>query len=93
MLSCTAGSCLCDSVSWLLLEMQVEEPIPNEPKFDRKYTFTELYNYLSRREYPPDASKQYKLGIRKRSRKYFIIDEGRLYYIGGQKKNLLLYDA
>ena len=67
--------------------MEVEEPIPNEPKSDRKYTFSELYNYLSRREYPPDASKQYKLGIRKRS-KYFIMDEGRLYYIGGQKKNI-----
>ena len=66
--------------------MEIEEPKSNEPISDGKYTFSELYDYLSRREYPPDASKQYKLGIRKRS-KYFITDEGRLYYIGGQKKS------
>ena len=73
--------------------MEIEEPKSNEPISDGKYTFSELYDYLSRREYPPDASKQYiyitsyiSSELEKRS-KYFITDEGRLYYIGGQKKS------
>ena len=49
-----------------------------------RYSFTEIIDYLAHGKYPMNVDKQYKHGLRKRS-KFFCEQHGQLYYIGGQK--------
>lgn len=49
-----------------------------------RYSFTEIFDYLAHGKYPMNVDKQYKHGLRKRS-KFFCEQRGQLYYIGGQK--------
>ena len=50
-----------------------------------KYLFLEVFNYLVKGVYPVGADKSYKHGLRKHS-KFSANEDGRLVYIGGQKK-------
>lgn len=56
-----------------------------EPKEAEKYSFSEVFDYLAKGVYPVGADKSYKHGLRKRS-KFFAHKDGRLVYIGRQKK-------
>ena len=56
-----------------------------EPKETRKYSISEIFEYLEKGVYPAGADKNYKHGLRKRS-KFFMHEAGRLFYNGGQKK-------
>ncbi len=60
--------------------MEVEVEVETE-----KFSFEEIFEYLACGQYPPGADKPYKHGLRKRS-KFFAHEEGRLYYLGGKKK-------
>ncbi len=51
----------------------------------QKYSFEEIFDYLTCGHYPPGADKQYKHGLRKRSN-FFAHEEGRLFYLGGKNK-------
>ena len=48
-----------------------------------KYPFSEIYDYVVHKTYPSRSDKLYKHGLRKRS-KFFTVDGGRLYYVGGK---------
>ena len=64
-----------------------------EGEESEKYS-SEMFDYLVHRKYAPDADKVYKHGLRKRSR-FFVHEEGRLYYVGGGKavKRLVVIGA
>ena len=53
-----------------------------------KYTFQEIFEYLAHGRYPAAVDKRYKHGLRKRS-KFFVHEDGRLYYVEGRKKRRL----
>ena len=46
--------------------------------------YEEALNYLAKKEYPPESTKQQKLVIRRRA-KDFCIQDGQLHYIGHMK--------
>lgn len=50
-----------------------------------KYCDEEIYEYLCHGIYPAGVDKQYKHGLRKRS-KFFVCNEGQLYYSGGKRR-------
>ncbi len=50
-----------------------------------KFSYEEIFEYLAHGQYPAAVDKNYKHGLRKRS-KFFIQEEGRLFYIGGKKQ-------
>ena len=52
-----------------------------------QYSYTAIKDYLADGVYPDGYEKQYKHGLRKRS-KYFILDGGHLMYIGGKVKKI-----
>ena len=52
---------------------------------DSKFSYDEVHTYLTLGEYPPDCDKNYKRSLRRKAAN-FIVEEGRLYYIGNQEK-------
>ena len=51
-----------------------------------RFTFDQIYNYISDGIYPEGFEKGDKLALRKRC-KFFIVMETDLYYIGGQSED------
>ncbi len=49
-----------------------------------KYTFAEIFEYILHGQYPVEADKSYKHGLRKRS-KFFALEAGRLVEIGKEE--------
>lgn len=65
-----------------MVEPIAEPMAEHEPQ--SVYSFGEIHAYLTNSEYPPDKpDKNYRRGLRKRC-KYFCIQGGRLYYVGGK---------
>ena len=48
-----------------------------------KFSFSQLYDYLSSGSYPDHFEKEEKRGLRKRAA-FFVIKEAQLYYKGGK---------
>ena len=60
------------------MEEATTKPSEVEIKFD------EVHAYLSKGEYPPCASKNQKLVIRRRAKDYQLVD-GQVHYVGHMK--------
>ncbi len=69
-----------------LIRGRMASEIASEVEIEaEKYTFAEIFEYLLHGQYPVEADKSYKHGLRKRC-KFFTQEAGRLYYIGGERK-------
>ena len=63
-----------------------EEDTAEKAASEGRFSYTEIYNYLSGKGYPPHLTrKEDKQALRKRS-KFFIAKDAGLYYVGGKCK-------
>ena len=56
-------------------------------KSEGRFSYTEVYDYVSKKVYPVHLTKEEeKQALRKRSKFFMAKDNGRLFYIGGKGK-------
>lgn len=52
---------------------------------NQKFNYSQVHTYLTSGQYPPGSDGNYKRSLRRKAAN-FIVEEGRLYYIGNQDK-------